>query len=61
MFDGLKDRRTSLQSDAGFGGDVLEKLGQEAAPVPDGRKLSALCQLAQSPGFERHAACSTRS
>ena len=51
-----KTRRTSVQRDAGFGGDVLEKLGQEAARVSDGRKLQGLFQLAQSPGFERRAA-----
>jgi hypothetical protein len=51
-----KTRRASVQRDAGFGGDVLEDLGQEAARVSDGRKLSGLFQLAQSPGFERRAA-----
>src|SRR5262245_28138359 len=44
-----KTRRTSVQSDAGFGADVLENLGQEAARVSDGRKLSGLFQLAQGP------------
>jgi hypothetical protein len=34
-----KTRRTSVQSDAGFGGDVLEDLSQEAARVSDGRML----------------------
>jgi hypothetical protein len=31
-----KPDEPSLQSDAGFGGDVLEDLGQEAARVSDG-------------------------
>jgi hypothetical protein len=53
---GGKTRPTSVQCDAGFAGDVLEDLGQEAARVSDGRKLSGLFQLAQSPGFKRRAA-----
>ena len=44
-----KTRRTSVQPDAGLGGDVLEDLGQEAARVADGRKLSGLFQLTQGP------------
>jgi hypothetical protein len=51
-----KTRRTSVQRNAGFGGDALENLGQEAARVADGRMLSGLLQLAQYPGFERRAA-----
>ena len=44
-----KTRRTSVQHDAGLGGDVLENLGQQAARISDGRKLSGLFQLAQGP------------
>ena len=50
-----KTRRISVQHDAGFGGEVLENLGQEAARVSDGRELSGLFQLPQRPGFERRA------
>jgi hypothetical protein len=42
-----KTRRTSVQRDAGFGSEVLENLGQQAARIAGGRKLSGLLQLAQ--------------
>jgi hypothetical protein len=37
-----KSRQTSVQRDAGFGGDLLEDLSQVAARVADGGNLSGL-------------------